>query len=225
MDPASRNRVLMVGGALIVVALLLVCGPGDGLNNKSDVPSVASAPPVVPEVPAAPSADSILAAEEAALGALAGATIGESDLGQPEEAALPEQVASAPPAPVVVPPAPVAPSTAKETAAKPPRVAAQGPVTPPAPPVVLPTPVELAEKAAGDFDKSLAQNSNGPGPNLVARFAPPVDSGPSVSPVVSAAQGFNSFSLRPCDSPGSGCQSVIAPRAAVIPPFDGAGGR
>jgi len=30
MDPASRNRVLMIGGALIVIALLLVCGPLEG---------------------------------------------------------------------------------------------------------------------------------------------------------------------------------------------------
>ena len=30
MDPATRNRILMVGGGLIVVALLMVCGPMQG---------------------------------------------------------------------------------------------------------------------------------------------------------------------------------------------------
>ncbi len=74
MERASRNRVLMVGGALIVIALLLVCGPLKGRfgqGGEDQPPAVAAGPPP---------ADIAGTVGMAAAGAAAGAAIGESDL-------------------------------------------------------------------------------------------------------------------------------------------------
>lgn len=72
MSPTSRNT-LMIGGALILIALLLVCGPltdrlGSGGSKVDEAPSVAAGPP----------ADASGALGAAATGALAGATLGEA---------------------------------------------------------------------------------------------------------------------------------------------------
>jgi hypothetical protein len=72
MSPTSRNT-LRIGGALILIALLLVCGPlsdrfGSAGAAKQEAPSVAAGPP--------PDAAGPLAA--AATGALAGAVLGEA---------------------------------------------------------------------------------------------------------------------------------------------------
>ncbi len=75
MSPTSRNT-LMIGGALILVALLLVCGPlsgqfGSGGSTVEEAPSVAAGPPV----------DAGAALGAAASGAMAGARIGEIGVG------------------------------------------------------------------------------------------------------------------------------------------------
>lgn len=230
MDPASRNRVLMVGGGLIVIALLLVCGPlegqfGEGQKTVEPLPPVAAAPPV-------PAIDPQALAEAVATGAVTGAVIGESDLGadieEPAEAAarIAEAVVPPAPAPVVEHVRDAAPKVAdvtpKKSAPKLPAVSAAGPMI--AAPIG-PTAEELAANAANDFDNSIGDAAKGFDSSVVDRFAPPVDSGPRISPVASAAQGFNSLALRPCDSPGAGCQNVVAPRRAFKPPGSGAGGR
>jgi hypothetical protein len=167
-----------------------------------------------------PAIDPTPVVEAATTGALMGAAIGESDLAnsldaQPVEALpiVPAPVAVAPApaprAPVKVAKAPVA----KAVRAEPPPVSARGPEA--AVPVVAPAP-SAAERAAQDFDSSLADATNALDANdgnLVNRFAPPVDSGPRVT---LAAQGFNAFALRPCDNPGAGCQNV-QPRQRARP--------
>ncbi len=74
MSPTSRNT-LMIGGALIAIALLLVCGPlsdrfGSRGSDRQEPPAVAAGPP--------PDAAGVVGA--AAVGALAGATVGEVDV-------------------------------------------------------------------------------------------------------------------------------------------------
>lgn len=83
MDATSRNRVLMIGGALILIALLLVCGPLTGRfgeSTKQEPPSVAAGPPEVDADVAADEAAEAAAALAAA-GATAGAAVGESGIG------------------------------------------------------------------------------------------------------------------------------------------------
>ncbi|HEB90091.1 MAG TPA: hypothetical protein ENI85_11010 [Deltaproteobacteria bacterium] len=70
MSPTSRNT-LLIGGALIAIALLLVCGPlsdrfGRRGGDDQEPPAVAAGPPP----------DAVGAAGAAALGGLAGATAG-----------------------------------------------------------------------------------------------------------------------------------------------------
>ena len=57
MSPTSKNA-LKIGGALILIALFLVCGPlrdrlGSGGKNVEEPPSVATGPPLEPELMAA----------------------------------------------------------------------------------------------------------------------------------------------------------------------------
>ncbi|MCB9722524.1 MAG: hypothetical protein H6748_00590 [Spirochaetaceae bacterium] len=75
MNPRTRNT-LMIGGALIVVALLLVCGPLAGRfgGRQSEPPSVAAGPPVDAAGAAAVAAAGALAGAEAANGGLAAVT-------------------------------------------------------------------------------------------------------------------------------------------------------
>ena len=82
MSPTSRNT-LMIGGALILIALMLVCGPlsdrlGLGGKGVEEAPSVAAGPPVV-EVE---SADAV---EAVAAGALVGASNREPDVASLDE--------------------------------------------------------------------------------------------------------------------------------------------
>ncbi len=72
MSPTTRNT-LMIGGALILIALLLVWGPlegrfGTGGSKVDETPPVAAGPP----------ADSAGALGAAAVGALAGAELGDA---------------------------------------------------------------------------------------------------------------------------------------------------
>jgi len=223
MDPASRNRVLMIGGALIVIALLLVCGPLEGrfgggqpgLDAVETTPDVAAAPPASE----APEIDPTFAGELEATDGLTGVAIEEGDLVKPIEAqpieALP--IAAVPPVVAVVPDRPPV-KVAKEAAptvtrAETPPVSAAGPDVPVALIAAVPT---AGERAANDFDSSLADITNAldrDGTKVVDRFAPPVDSGPRVA---LSPQGFNAFALRPCANPGAGCQNV-QPRQRARP--------
>ena len=78
MSPTSRNT-LMIGGALILIALMLVCGPlsgrlGGGGPNVEQAPAVAAGPPADDESVDSNQGDAL---KVAALGALAGASLGE----------------------------------------------------------------------------------------------------------------------------------------------------
>jgi len=109
MTPTTRNS-LMVGGAAIVIALLLTCGPLQGIfgGNEAEVaeaPAVAAGPPV-------DASDSIetAAVETAAMGAVAGGSLGDAnvagsvsggDAGTSAEAAVVDPAAKAVSTPVV----------------------------------------------------------------------------------------------------------------------------
>ena len=75
MTPTSRNS-LMIGGGLIVIALLLTCGPMRGLfggappATVTEPPSVAAGPPEEAPAPAdADAADAMVSATAAGDGA------------------------------------------------------------------------------------------------------------------------------------------------------------
>jgi len=220
----------MVGGGLIVVALLLICGPLEGqfgersraVDVAEEIPAV-SAAPIVP-LETAQAETVIVPPVVAAVPAI------DSALKDTGSASSTDSVDTAPA--VVVAPVPVksAPSDVADTASSSlPVVSAPGPTV--IAPIVSPLVPALsnadrsAADAASEFDSSLADagdvldSSLG---NVVDRFAPPVDSGPVV---VMAAQAFNSFALRPCDSPGAGCQKVNPRRRARPTPASGGGGR
>ena len=79
MTPTTRNS-LMVGGAAIVIALLLTCGPLQGIlggNNAevAEAPAVAAGPPADADV--AEMADAAASVESAAAGAATGASLGD----------------------------------------------------------------------------------------------------------------------------------------------------
>lgn len=231
MDPASRNRVLMIGGALIVIALLLVCGPLEGrfgggqpgIDAVETTPDVAAAPPVLE----APAIDPTIDSEA---DARLGAAIGEADLANPIDALPVEALPIVPVPETVAPdPVPVRPpvkvaktSPPKVARAEPPPVSAAGPEVAVPLVAVLPTADDGAARAADDFDSSLANMTNAldrDGGRVVDRFAPPVDSGPRVA---LAPQGFNAFALRPCDNPGAACQNVRPrPKARPTPAAGG----
>lgn len=218
MDPASRNRVLMIGGGLIVIALLLVCGPlegrfGGGEKAVQELPPVAAAPPE----PVVDEQALIEAAEASAIGVATGAAIGESDLGTLASGTDVVAPSVDPPIVVKTPLKVVEAAPRKQARRKLPAVSAGPPVPAPVVPV-LPTTQELAANAADAFDRSLAGTPQAFDGNVVDRFAPPVDSGPRVSIVAGAAQGFNSLALRPCDTPGAGCQNVAPATPSVFLP-------
>lgn len=198
MDATSRNRILMVGGALVVVALLLVCGPLEGEFGKDRVestPPVAAAPPLIEPEPE-PEVVAVVPAEPIA-----------ADEGLADE--MPAAVESAPVVPVVAAPV-VASSGSKSPAPTPPPVSA---APPPVVPIVAgPSAAELAQNA---FD---AAQDEGPKSNLRDRFAPDVDSGPSASLLAldSFGQG-NAFQIRPCDTPGAACRNPVPRTVARVP--------
>jgi hypothetical protein len=212
MDPASRNRVLTVGGALIVVALLLVCGPLEGrLGKKGPVetaPSVASAPPEV----------AMPAVEEPEIVALPVLPVTDEseDKGAVGEGA--SVVAAAP----VVPLAGVAADDHDADVAKAPPVSAGPPPVAVVPVVAGPSAAELAQNAFDSSSGDAAPTS------LLDRFAPPVDSGPGTSTLALALdQGFGAGGasmLRACDTPGGGCRNSLSSGGPVnipagIPPI------
>lgn len=224
MSPTSRNT-LMIGGALILIALLLVCGPltgrfGSGGSGVDTSPTVSAGPP----------ADDSGAVEAASTGALIGASIAEiygaalddtkpdeeelmglggvgASAGSGSEAAVPAAAVAG-----VAAGAAVASKSGSGGGAdaKLPAVSAGVPPVAAAAPIVAGLGAlaagggENADEAATAFDNSLASLSPlGPAKNL---FAPPVaaERGGSPQPF-----GIDDASmLRVCDSAGSGCNSL-----------------
>jgi hypothetical protein len=82
MSPTSKNA-LKIGGALILIALFLVCGPlkdrlGSGGKGVEEAPSVASGPPLEPV-----ELDTTGAVEAVAVGALVGSSAPELETAAP----------------------------------------------------------------------------------------------------------------------------------------------
>ena len=222
MSPTSRNT-LMIGGALILIALLLVCGPltdrfGSGGSGVDTAPTVSARPPT----------DDSGAVEAASTGALIGASIAEIDVAalddtKPDDAELmglsgvgAGSGAEAALAAAVVAGATAGAAVASESGsggggdAKLPAVSAGVPAVAVAAPVVAGLGALAADggentnEAARAFDNSLASLSPlGPAKNL---FAPPVaaERGGSPQPF-----GIDNASMpRVCDSAGSGCNNL-----------------
>lgn len=233
MDPKSRNRVLMIGGALIVIALLLVCGPlqdrlGSG-GSGTALPPVAAGPADTLDEPTVEPAPVPLAPDAAIETAT---TLDES---AEEAAETPDAVA----VPLPRDPATGGAGAALETAAAaasaaasagepgtsasaPTAAASELPSVSAAPP---PSPT-----AAAVFDDALAAGSLGsagdelgigPAGPVSRRFAPPVASGGPMALGIQAAQNFaiDSSLLRPCDTPGSGCQNLVSAAGRPNPPI------
>jgi len=211
MSPTSKNA-LKIGGALILIALFLVCGPlrdrlGSGGNNVEGAPSVASGPPLEPvEV------DTTDALEGIAAGVLIGTSASE-----PQAVAPLEDVETKDDLPVlpIVAAAAAGAAVAADTG-----TGSGGTVLPPVSAGVPPTNVvadeipgvDPAVAAASAFDESRASR-DGPGGRAgraVNIFPPPVDAeGDSLLALSTEPFGMDSGSLlQPCDSPGSGCQNL-----------------
>jgi hypothetical protein len=246
MDARQRNRVLVIGGALILIALLLVCGPLDGRfgwdrSTRSELPPVAGEPPegaeVVTEVADADAVDAVTGAvplmdegagdaidlaDEGIAAAVVTPAVAAADASSSGSVASSAGAAASPPPP-------------------PPPVSAAAP--PPSPPVSAAAPpspeagsaaVAASAAAAGAgvaaaqaFDEAL-DSGGGAGP-AAARFAPPVG-GDSPLQVALASQPFGFYEdspLRPCDTPGSGCRNLIGgvgptpPNLQTPPPIYG----
>ena len=207
MSPTSKNA-LKIGGALILIALFLVCGPlrgrlGSGGKNVEEAPSVASGPPLDPvEV------DTSDALEGIAAGVLIGTSAPEPQAVAPLEDVKTED--DLPVLPIVVAAATGA-AVAAETG-----TGGGGTVLPPVSAGVPPTTVAADEfpgvapavAAASAFDDSMASR-DGPG-RAVDIFPPPVGAeGDSLLALSTEPFGMDSGSLlQPCDSPGSGCQNL-----------------
>jgi hypothetical protein len=220
MSPTSRNSMI-VGGGLIVVALLFTCGPMQSWFSQSDAGAPETPPVVVAPVvaPAFEPADSLAAATA---GAVAGA-----DVGAASAAAIAADDASGDSEGIAV----VAPVVAAAGAAGAVAAAAATPgsgggsgvpvaAAAPPPPAALPAvsagapiaPVVLASAAAaGSFDNAFGDDLGSAG-KAVDRFAPPVagEGGTSLAAAIAGDTfGVNSGSVRqPCDSPGSGCRNL-----------------
>lgn len=245
MSPTSRNT-LMIGGALILVALLLVCGPlsdrlGRGGKPVGEPPSVAAGPPL-DEVDTAVALESVAAAD------LAAASIAETDLAVTDDVKVVDDSVVVADAgmedrdegrltTVGLAAGAVAAGAAAGVGSAGHSGTGDGGAVLPSVSAGVPTEATM-ELAAGEifsvpaavvasevFDDSwisVMESSDGPGPagRVVERFAPPV-AAPGGSPLVLAAAaqpfGIDRGRLRlPCDSPGSGCQNLS--------PSGGAGG-
>lgn len=228
LSPTSRNS-MKIGAALILIALLLVCGPiSDRMSGRESVretPSVAAGPPVVPIDPSG-------AVEAAAAGALVGASVGETNAAAAGDGKANDDL------PVVVAAATVGAAAGVAGAAD--SGTGGGSVLPP---VSAGVPVPATDVASGglseaadasvasaeEFDKFLdsamaSESRVGPGP-AAARFPPPVaangDSGQAFASNAEAFRIDTGELLRPCDSPGSGCQNLksASVTGGAITPF------
>ena len=253
MSPTSRNT-LMIGGALILIALLLVCDPlldrlGLGGKSVEEAPSVAAGPPLDTLEPA-----DVL--EAVAAGALVGTTVAPTDaatlgavgavgdVGDVGAGGDASDVKAADDSAVVADAGMVDPGddalTAAGVAAAGVAAGAAGAGTAgdagtggggavrPAVSAGVPTTdvasdessgAAAAGAAASAFDDALAaamasSDELGGAGRAVERFAPPVAAaGGSPLALAGAAQPFGIDGgdlLRPCDTPGSGCQNLGA---------------
>jgi hypothetical protein len=211
MNPTSKNT-LKIGGALILIALLLVCGPlsdrfGSGGKKVEEAPPVAAGPPV----------DESHALDAVVAGALVGSSVDDI------EGAAVEDISDDDDLSVLVAAAAVAAAAAGAATggsgsggggqALPPVSAGVPDVEAALPiPVVIPPVADV--DAADAFDAS-ERSGDGMGGTPNQRFAPPVAAtgGGPVQPFALA----DSTTLRPCDSAGSGCGSAS-------PAFIGGGG-
>jgi hypothetical protein len=222
MSPTSRNT-LKIGAALILIALLLVCGPiGDrmGLRGGSveEAPSVAAGPQVDP-------IDTSDAVEAAAAGGLVGASFEEVDetdvaaLGdvKTEDASSVVAAGVAAGAAGAAAGAGAAGDSGKGGAGPLPPASARVPATDVASGGISEADAAVAAMAAAaqtfndSLDSAIASHA-GAGP-AAARFAPPVAADGLGQSFASTIEVFDSESgdfLRPCDSPGSGCQNLNA---------------
>jgi len=199
MSPTQKNT-LKIGGALIVIALLLVCGPlsdrWGGGSKVDEAPPVAAGPPLDEPEPLELDLelDSIMA------GALVGSSVDEIEPMAEPDISGNDELPIAMAAPVVVAAAPTGGSGGSTP--QPPPVSAAGPGTPVAadvpPPIPPINPAQLFDDSTGGGEgPGLAKNS----------FPPPVAEGPRGV----AIQSFDMANpeLRPCASAGSGCQSLV----------------
>jgi len=205
---------MKIGAALILIALLLVCGPISdrmgGRESARKAPSVAAGPPVAPPV------DPSGAVEAVAAGALVGASVAETDAAASGDGKAGRDL---PMVPVV---AAATAGAAAGAAAAADSGTGGGSVPPP-----VSAGVPATEVAADTFDESLDKamaSRDGLGPAGM-RFPPPVAaSGDSGQAFASNAEAFLIDSgelLRPCDSPGSGCQNLKSASVSggAITPF------
>jgi len=226
LSPTSRNS-MKIGAALILIALLLVCGPISdrmgGRESAGKAPSVAAGPPVVPVDPSG-------AVEAVAAGALVGASVAETDAAASGDGKADDDL------PVVVAAATAGAAAGAAVAAD--SGTGGGSVLPP---VSAGVPVPATDVASGGlseaadasaaaaeaFDKLLDSemaSRGGLGP-AAGRFPPPVaangDSGQAFASSVEAFRVGDGELLRPCDSPGSGCQNLSSASAVggAITPF------
>lgn len=232
MDPTSRNRVLMIGGALIVIALLLVCGPlQDRLGGDrpgTTLPPVAAGPPETPDEPAAEPAPVPLAPDAATETANALDDATEEPAEPAVVAAVPaprDPAAGAGAALETAAAAAAAAASAGEsgTAASAPTAAASEMPAVSAAPPPGPTPATIFDDALAATSLGSAGDEVGVGPAGAAsdRFAVPVASGGPMALGLQAAQqfGIDSSLLRPCDTPGSGCQNLVSAAGPPNPPI------
>jgi len=218
MSPTSRNT-LMIGGALIVIALLLTCGPWGNLLGGADgdgepLPSVAAAPP--------PQGDAG-ALDAAIAGAAAGGQLGDSDVagtvGGGDHGATAPLSATTVAAATGAAAAAAASTGGGAAAASTPATSALPPVSSGVPitPVAAantPNPAALAAAAAGAFDDAFDGGGDLAGAGSAAdRFPPPVAAAGSAFALVAASEPFGTGPggvRQPCDSPGAGCQRITS---------------
>lgn len=214
MSPTSKNA-LKIGGALILIALFLVCGPlrdrlGSGGKNVEEAPSVATGPPLEPV-----DLDTTPAVEAVAAGALVGILAPGFEAVAPLEDVKTED--DSPALPIV--------AAAATSAAAAAAVAADSgsgssrPVLPAVSAGVPPTEaatdeipgVAAAVAAVSAFDDSMESSDLGMAGSAADRFPPPVAAAGGDSLLALSTEPFGMDSgnlLQPCDSPGSGCQRL-----------------
>jgi len=213
MSPTSKNA-LKIGGALILIALFLVCGPlrdrlGSGGKNLEEAPSVAAGPPLEPV-----DFDTTPAVEAVAAGALVGILAPGVEAVAPLEDVKTED--DSPALPIVA--AAVTGAAAGAAVAADSGSGSRGSVLPPVsagvPQVSVVTDeipgVAAAVAAVSAFDDSMESSDLGMAGTAADRFPPPVASeGDSLLALSTEPFGMDSGNLlQPCDSPGSGCQRL-----------------
>jgi hypothetical protein len=215
MSPTSKNA-LKIGGALILIALFLVCGPlkgrfGSGGKGVEEAPSVASGPPLDPV-----ELDTTGAVEAVAAGALVGASTPPLETAAPLPSVTNED--DSPALPIVV--AATTGAAAGAAVAADSSGGSGGSVLPPVSAGVPPTNVASEEMpgvaaaaaAVSAFDDSMETSDLGQAGSAATRFPPPVaEGGDALLALSTEPFGMDSGKLlQACDSPGSGCQRLTS---------------